>query len=108
MAKTIAVPVVQVEIRTIPLTKSVLKQMDTIETGFTREYLPGGKEAQDEDYTILGWVHGSVLEVGETHWCWLVVLVRRGVYIRVRVSRDDLKRWAAQREWAAAVPQLYL
>lgn len=107
MAKTIAVPAVQIEVRTMPLTKSLLKQMDYVELT-ERRYLPGGDQAKDEDYTMLGWVHGSVLEAGENYWCWLVIMVKRGVYVRMRVTRDDLKRWAVTHDWFKDVPQLYL
>ena len=109
MATTIGIPSIQIEIKTVPLTVKLLKQMDTDTPNHgIREYLPGGSLAKDEDHTILGWVHGSVLEAGEEYWCWLIVLLRRGEYVRCRVSREDLRRWAEKFDWMKTVKQLYL
>lgn len=107
MAKQIGITAIQVSIKTVDLSKNILKQMPAIEQ-FTREFLPGGKEAQNEDYCIVGWVHGSVLEAAEDYWCWLLVMLERGEYRRMRVSKDDIVWWGARYDWMKDVKQLYL
>jgi hypothetical protein len=87
----VTVKTAEIELKTARLTKSILKQMRAVET-FSKDYLPGGKEAQDEKYKVIGWVHGSVLESDETHWHWLIVQLRPGEFVRLMVERDRLER----------------
>lgn len=93
----------EIEVRATKLTKSLLKQINPIEQ-FVRDYLPGGKEAQDPEYKIVGWVHGSVLESDENYWVWVLIQVTKGEFVRMRTSKDNVSR----APWMANVKQIYV
>lgn len=88
---TVNVRTGEVTLTTVKLTKSILNQMPIVEQ-FVRDYLPGGKEAQDPEFKLIGWVHGTVFEKDEHYWCWLIVQLRAGEFIRMRIAKENISR----------------
>lgn len=102
MADVINVKELKVETVTVKLTTKLLKQF--LFTDNILEYKDlvrpvkaigaDSKEYESFNPAVLGWVHGSVLEAGETYWHWLIVRKPNGEYLRVRVTLDAAKKYA--------------
>ncbi len=97
----VKVRTLDVEVRTVKLTKSLLKQFQIIcHFSEARKYLPGGTENQDPagESPIIGWVHGSVLEADDKWGRWLII----------RVGPGDFRRWQCMEDTASKYDQIYI
>lgn len=76
-----------VQVKTVPLTAKILKQIP-IETGYTDRV----REALKARTTVLGWVDGSAFgEERESRW--LLILVGNGDYILFRCMPDTANKF---------------
>lgn len=86
----------ELELRTAKLTKSILKQMPTMDY---REAVRLGvlkSDGNEQPDAVVGWVHGSVL--GDEWKNWLILRVGEGAYARMEASMDAAKKY----------PQIYV
>lgn len=86
---TVTVRTATIELKTVNVSKSLLKQMRVIYNfNDVRPYLPGGHEAQTVPPPVLGWVHGSVFEPGDAWGRWLLIRTGPGDYARYKTTDD--------------------
>jgi hypothetical protein len=92
--KDVTVKTVDLELRTVRLTKSVLKQIP--ELGFEQIKPLLRADGNLQDGKVVGWVHGSVL--GDDFKRWLIVRTGEGEYGRFDAMQSTVK----------AFPQIYV
>lgn len=90
----VKIKTVELELRTVKLTKALLKQITEIHVEIRRDgtvwYAPS-YGAQMVEVKVIGWVHGSV--IGEDYQTWLIVDLGDGDYGRASVNQDHRKRF---------------
>jgi hypothetical protein len=78
----------------VKLTRKLLLQMersDSIQDNkeYVRQEVPGKYNP-----AVIGWIHGSVFETGETYWNWILVNKGNGEFLLIRATRNTCLKFA--------------
>lgn len=86
----VVVKTAELELRTAKLTKSILKQMPTMDYKTLKPFL--GEKGHINDGVVIGWINGSVL--GEDWDRYLILKTGEGTYGKYKCSQDTSERYS--------------